>query len=379
MNNYVANVLIDLFNDAQNGKVVIGMPESQYGTMLFDTKFYVKMDDRYAQNPSMAQLAPNKERDDDKAVINIPDFNSLVNLAENYLAVARKFYSQDKSYWLLDEDDYGFDKKLLLDLFVNCGINDFNNIETYLQTRTSMLKSSVNEDLIDMGEYNSLQIKSKISKEHSFMESPYTFNALMIDPDGGKYSLPSIYFGVEDDTVYLYAIKHKKASIKKLTEEQSAQAEKDAALHKKLDRYLRKVNKGIAPDEVMMVAPNAIVAITLFAEYMKENNLFKLVAPSFMPIRYQGKRDSVARRLTTKQEIDAWTDEYDGIQYNVTNRLIDTLHRYAQFFDDSSCYYDDISTNTYIKLSKNKKMQKVDNIIYDIAQSVANGVQSQKN
>lgn len=380
MNNYVAQVLLDLFADAQNGKVVIGKEDSEYGAINFDTHFFVKTNDLLVNN-ALVKSGETGTKEDDKAVISIPDFNAFVACAIQYLEKARNFYSEDKSYWLLENDDYAFDKKLLLDLFVNCSINDFNSIQSYVQTRTNMLKTPLKSNEMFMGEFNGLKIKSKILKNHAFMESPYTFDSVLISPDGAEYRLPSMYFGVDGDTVYLYAIKHKKVAPKntqKPKEKQTIKEQKDAELHKKLDRYLRKVNKGVNVDEQMLVAPNAIVGFTIFAEYLKNNGLFKIINPSFMPIRYQGKRDSVANRLTTQEEKEAWVEEYDGIQHNVTNKLIDTLYRYAYFFEENSCYYDDMSTNTYIKLAKTKSLPKFDNIIYDIAQSVSNAEKTQK-
>ena len=127
----------------------------------------------------------------------------------------------------------------------------------------------------------------------------------------------------------------------------------------------RKVNKGIDSEEdIAKVSPNALVSLTIFNAYLKRKCFSKIITPSYMPIRYNSKLIRNINRNYSDDELEKENELVDRDQFNITNKMMYLLNRYAYHFSDCVSEYDDIKDEMHLKL--NDTRVNGDNIILGI-------------
>jgi len=134
------------------------------------------------------------------------------------------------------------------------------------------------------------------------------------------------------------------------------------SLSKKLDRYFRKVNKGVdEEDDIYNVTPTALVSLTIFSSLLRKYSVNEISASTYMPIRYYGYRD----KLPFKKGIDynEALNRLDLDKYNMTNKFMYLLLRYDHHFN-SGCEFDEVSDEMHLMI--NNADTSGDNIIYEI-------------
>ncbi len=331
-----------VFDEAKNGRVEIEC--SDLGNWIYHVKFLPKV-----------AGAEVKIKDNDPVVI-IPNRENFVNLVDKYLECAEKFYSVDKDYFMLTES--GYDEKLFMDLIVNATNYDLNNIESYIEKRTKMLNSNVEIGTLENYEFAGLKVSCSASKNHSNLEGTHKFSVKFSDDVGNEFVLPEITFSMLGDVCFVYAVQSRKQK----------EDEQKNAVQKKLDRYFRKVNKDV-PEELQNVSPNALVAFTCFAEELKKQHAKSMIAPNFMPIRYQSKISSFSALNKTEEEKQEFLSKHDHDQFNITNKFMDLLFRYNFHFDETEICYDDNTQTMLLEFGEKSKEKRkaADNIIFDIA------------
>lgn len=349
------DVIVDILRQGQTGVVSINASEGKWD-------YYMKF---------LTKIQSSKLNKNRGIVFNIPNWQDFVYQVKKYLDASEEFYAQDQEY--LGLDDYEFTQKRILDLFVNVSPADCDNLNKYVKTRTKMFQSHVDCTIKNIGELDNYDICASISKNQqsrASFEAPYTFTPFFVNENFEPFILPSVVFGVVDDKIHLMAI-------------QNLQRKKqDYPFAKKMDRMLRKVNSGfdektLAEEDKFLanVSPNALVTLSIFAQYMQDQGLTKVVAPSYLPIRYSNKTENIEQNKRFSV-IDEELAKVDQIQYNMTNKLINTLYRFAEHFPYSSCQYDDTTMNTYLKIDTTKP-SNMENLIYEITGAVGKDMQMQ--
>lgn len=357
----IESLLIDIFDQAEKGKVEIG---EGYNKWVHDLKFFVKTPGR-------------KLGKADGIVLNIPNWENFVGDVTKYLEASDWFYNGYKEYMDLDYKDSL--KERILILLVNVSPRDCNDIYKYVQARTKMFQTQdlsgdtffgklniPNDQLKHFSGLEEARIRAFITKNNYAMahfEAPYAFTPVFNDGQGASFELPTITFGVADDQVHVMTI-------------QNLRKEKqDSPFAKKMDRFLRKVNKGFdekslseEDQELALVSPNALVSFSIFAQFMQDRGFRKMVAPAFLPIRYSNKVEGAKRKLEAEQ-LPSALEKTDEIQYNLTNKFMNTLFRFAGHFPRTNCHYDDTTMTTYLSVDTTKP-NGVENIIYDITKTV---------
>ena len=322
--------------NAINGKIDIGNKLSSKWSIF--AKFLTNIE--HSNNKKSATIP----------ILNIPNYDNFIKKLDTYLTLAREFYKLDATYFYLFQNE--FDKKLVLDLFANATFYDFNNIESYIDVRTKMLEHSLQKSELNFGMYDNLNVEAKIEKSNSNLEGPYKIVFYIYDKNENCFELPTITFGIVKNTCYLYTVQNKNKL--KITD-----------FSKKLDRYFRKINKGVSFQDIESnVSPNALVSLTLFMSLLKQNNIKHILSPSFMPIRYQSSK--IARFFDCKNQKSkhiAIKNLYRD-QNNITNKLMYLMLRYKYHFPNCSCNFDE-NTN-YISLNLSSSQNLTGNIIYDL-------------
>lgn len=346
----IDEILADIFMQAQKGRIEIGSGEDRW---VYFLKFF-------------AQTPFHKVENADGIILKIPNWNAFVQEVENYLKASKNFYAQDQSY--MELDNYSFLQKRIVDLLINASPSDCEDMCKYVQIRAKMHKSKDFSGIEHLGEFKGMDICTSITKNQNgraSFEAPYAFTPFFADYMGSSFVLPSVIYGIADDQVYIMAI-------------QNLQKDKQTfQFAKKTDRLLRKVNNGfdlktlpIEDQNLANVSPNALVSLSIFAQYMQDNGFVKVVAPSYLPIRYANKIEMINQRYGGMQ-INSALDKVDNIQYNMTNKLINTLFRFSRHFPKTTCQYDDTTFSTYLNIDTTRPTNR-ENIIYDITQAVQN-------
>lgn len=334
-------VVEKIFNQAKKGVVTIG--DDDRGHWTFYTRFYNNINNN---NNSTNSAYPT---------IKITDYPLFLNETTQYLNTAKKFYSRDQDYF--DFSDESFPEKLFLDLIVNGTSTDFDNIIPYINNRTRMLETPISTGRFDLGTYGDLNLVGIITKRFSNLEGPYRFIPVFENPaTQEEFRLPTVTFGVVDDRATIFAM-------------QNEDTKQVNQLVKKLDRYFRKVNKDVDPEDIIAnVSPNAVVSLTMFIEYLKQNGITNITAPTLMPVRYNANLVAKLNRYKNTKEKSTAVWEHDRNQFNITNKLSYLMLRYAHHFNNSKADFDDITQT--MQLEVNPQTSRTDNVIHDIAAAV---------
>ena len=338
----VEEILNKILNQLEKGKIIIGDEE------LGEWTFYVKL------------LNENSKINNGELSFKIQNKGKLNKYLKDYLSVAKKFYIKDKDYYDLSEQS--FCEKLILDLIVNATNFDLNNFEAYVKQRMEMIKEDLKAEEKIVGQYLNTDILVETKKNKSNLEGPYKFN-IKFDNNLESFNLPSVCFGKIDDELFVYSI-------------QGEKEKQTNWLAKKLDRHFRKANKDVdMQDEILsQVSVSALVSLTIFLAYFKTLGVKKITAYNFMPLRYDSKHQTQMLRLKEEHK-EAFEEENNRNQFNITNRFFNTLVRYAHHFN-IDFDYDDVCEKLEMKLKNNN--QNNENIILDIENAVINGLESLK-
>lgn len=340
----IKEVIDKILKQAEKGIVTIGEKESSW---TYKIRFFANIG------------TSKKENVDDKyLVVDIPDFKLFVSKVEKYLNKAAPFYKKDQEYFGLN--DKGYLEKLFLFLMVNMSAADAANVYEYIDNRTKMLEGDYSKNCFGLGQFSykkglssqDVWMGGLVSKNRSSLEGPYKFSIMCISDKGDQFNLPAITFGIAEDVVYVYAV-------------QNTKVKQGGVLAKDLDRYFRKVNKGIDSDDMIAnVSPNALVALTIFNAYIEKLGVKKMIAKDFLPLRYMASVDS------PKGESEEGLQKIDRDQFNMTNKFMYLFLRYGYHFPSSEAAYDDAKGEVSVGLGGEKAVEE--NIIYQLSDAVKN-------
>ena len=358
-----------IFSQATTG--VCKLESREFGNWNFFVKFYSKIDGILHKTQDDIFSKPHKQSttynsDFSVPTIQIPNLEHFVEVVDDYLKIAKDFFADDKQYFALTEE--AFTEKLVLDLFVSATNFDFNSPISYIEQRAKQLQNKVKTGTFMIGHMDNLSVTCQIKKNHSNLEGPYKMAIMLSNLSGNdEFTLPSITFGIVDNTLYLYTLQNKK-------EKQTS------PLSKKLDRFFRKVNKDVDMEDIIgKVSPNALVALTIFLSTMKKEGITKVVAPNFMPVRYCANLNADKNHYIQKTDFSLYGDGCEEVielhlnqidenhnknQFNITNKFTYTLLRYCHHFDETTFDYDDLRQQATLTLSKGNSAQE--NILTDI-------------
>lgn len=162
--------------------------------------------------------------------------------------------------------------KLMKIIWLRVGVNDLNNIEDFLKRQLEFVKNDMLNDYkneLNIGDFYSHSVKAQGFVTNIWDEAPLGMNFKIYDQDIKSYhSLPYIFYGIENDTCYIYAIQNDRNRIK----------------IPKIERLLYKLNKGI---ENPNVHPSMVLSIMLFINTLKENEITKIKVPTLQVLSYK--------------------------------------------------------------------------------------------
>lgn len=328
-------LLLTILKEASTGKVIISGDEWNIGfnSMVLDNNKEIINYDNPSNNSKLI----------------IKDFNKFVELIEEYvkeeLSLNRKVpnFSDQKSKikWIVSY------------LFVNATTEDFLNPEKFIKRRISFLKDNSFNNPLEIklsSTFNNSSIIIEREKCPVSMETPYKITMKLKDGNNSEYNLPSIYYGIDNDTCYIYSIMNKK--------DQKNMNEQEKKFHNKINRLLYKINDGVTDEDLKDVTMSFVFAINIFMSLMQTKGVEKVKIVPYLPIRYLS-RDIAANNdeLLDKRN--------DLIQENLTDKLIRTIRRITYHNKDISIELFPYEIDEYMLINIDDRSEQINNLLLE--------------
>lgn len=307
--------------------------EMQYGKVDADIILFMKM---HTNNSSHFEITP---------VLNLDNKELLYSKIDEYTTIFKNVPN-----FLLSDTKEKYLKRVITILFSNMSIDDFNDPCLYVQRQINFRNNRLLEDKSIEAPFFESQIDIEI--EHSGKETPYCFSPTLVN-GCNFYILPTISYGISDDTCYVYAI-------------QDCNPHEKNPYHDKIKRKLYKLNSGVYdnesdeykeyksggsefyPENISDVSPGAVLSLTLFLNEVYKKGISKVKAISYLPIRYENKIKDLAKytlNLCKQRSLYISKSEKEKIylelinkqkyiQRNITEKFIRTFYRVAYHFSN---------------------------------------------
>lgn len=308
-------VFDEFIKEAQKGDVIIK-------NQKFNIHFYTSL-----QNQSTNDMIP---------VLYIRDKIKLLKLINKYINTIEADH--------ITHDKIKYD---LAALFINATYDDYNNIENYINRRIDFINTPLLKNRI-ISNVKSFDSDIEIKIDSNSSETPYAFNAILKN-NNDFYQLPVISYGISNDICYIYAIQDK-------------MLDKSSKYQKKIKRKLYALNSNVPqteeyinymngkstyyPENINDISPSTILALTLFLNELKNNDISKIKIISFLPIRYYAKENSFTKLIEYKSKKENWTNKHKNIvieecmkellriQNNLTQKLLRNFKRMEFHFQN---------------------------------------------
>ena len=323
------NVFYDeIINEASTGRVDCFFMMN----LLFNT--YLKEENKTIEG---------KKDDDGRYLIptlvikNKENFNKLLT---EYLALAKTKYDLTKYYEALEFDDienpeHIINKLILTTLWANATYDDFNWSEEFLRKQILFLKdntfSEYNEPtIIGYSEMLGGYLEIENIPEPILNETPTSLKISLIEPETNeRYTFPLVRYGIKDDKCYIYAVqKNKKFDV-------------DNNFKKKVNRRLFKIGENFdtkndtyenyKEGNLKDVSASFVVASNIVLGLLSSKGINDIVVPSILIERWNAKEKNIVLRSKKeekpKEYIETNKDEHNGIQSNLTEKLLRTFLR----------------------------------------------------
>lgn len=356
-------MLVDFFYDDLIRKIALGKEKFhinyfvRFNTVIVedDLKFIGEDESKYLVIPTLI----------------IRDKNKFNKLLLEYIDLASSFYDVDDFLFydrvnISDFDLYG-KKIIMIMLWANATFEDFINPCVFLEKRIAFFKLGVFEKYIDgkiLGYSDNLKsdIKVKVIKGGLESETPYVLKSYLLNPNTGTrvYDLPDIRFGIYNNTGYVYTIQNYKYRFISYDD-------------KKYYRLTYKVNKGFDVTEntydnygvanLKDISPNFLVVANILMGLFRENNISRVVIPSFLIGRwndkgrvlekYLEKLNKMELSLEKKEElIKEYEESCYYLQSNLTDKFLRVFRRccYHHSSINVRAYPFDIDSNLELEI-----------------------------
>lgn len=230
-------------------------------------------------------------------------FMNLVRITNEYIRLCReyKFSAHPRSAFM----------RVSRRIFLRMGIEDFQNVELFLQKQHEFLLSREFEEYkykTKVGEYKGYDIYAENKLNHTWDETNRHMHFEVFDGDEHIHDLSRIDYEIrsEDDekVCYIYAVQN--TPMRKR--------------NKKFERALYSLNKGI---ENPNVHPSQVYSVLLFLKELKKKGIYKIKVPTLQVLNYRyhellSEREKERFSLKWHKDLldtyDEW-DEYRKTEY----------------------------------------------------------------
>ena len=358
-------IFYELIKEASVGKVIIDNDE---WNISFNTK--------------IPERGINYFNDNNFSTLVIKNEDNFFKLLEEYINL--ELQKNRKTIKIQSDIEKNKIKMLMSFLFTNATTEDFINPENLLRRNISFLKDTTFDYLekgieVETG-INLKNSKLFIEKQTSDirMETPNKINMRLrkvIDDKEVEYPLPSINYGIYNDTCYIYSIQMPHTSKELSTDEEK--------YYKQINRLLYKINNGIKEnqdyydykegnstyypeDNISDVTHSFVLSLSIFISLLERENIKKIKAVPYLPVRYASRYlAGINQEDDTKRE--KLLNRNNMIQTNITNKFIRTFRRLAYHNKSIEIDLYPYEFDEYLTLHLNDKETLLDNPILEEA------------
>lgn len=295
--------------------------------------------------------------------LNINNYDEFSKLLEVYVNKSLNFYDLSS----FDGNDREKIKMIIASLFANATFDDFASPIEFLNRRIDFFDNS-KEETLESAFIPSLKstLVSSITKDKIYNETPYELQSYF-KSDDGIFKLPEVKFGIDHDTLYIYAIQN---SIQEKT-----------SYVKKINRALYKVNDGFIDDstaELKDVTASFLVVGAILLSYMQNKNISKVKISSMLIERWNAKRMAISKkskyRNLTNEETESLLNEQERIQSNLTEKFLRTFLRLSEQYNNITITSYPYDIDTYLTIELNGKLVSDNSLLNDISLSINDNV-----
>ncbi len=346
-----------VIKEAKDGKVLL---DDEEWPIAFNT--IIEETGEVYENPNNFSSLIVKEKDE------------FISLLEEYVSLElskkRKNLFQEK------------EKAILVNLFVNATTEDFLNPEEFMKRRISFLKDNTLSNLdnrlsISLGKVfqdSNLEIQRK--ENSIMMETPYKM-MFTLEKDGRRFSLPSIYYGINQGTCYIYSM---------LKEKEKSSSEEEMKYQKQMNRLLYKLNEGVEESKeyeeykrgesdyypegnISDITHSFLLSLNVFLSLLNNEDIKDIKVVSYLPVRY------ASRFLTaiTSEKEEELLERNDRIQENATNKLIRVFRRLAHQNPNIEITSYPYENDEYLTLRLYPKERELENMLLEETSKIETG------
>ena len=363
----------ELIKEASNGNVII---DDESWPITFNTKILEEDKEKVYEN------------ENNFSTLIIKDEEKFIKLLRKYISIELKKNRKMPKFY--KNQSYNKIKWLMAYLFVNASVSDFFNPTEYLKRVIGFLEDNTFDFLdngIEIDDF--LDSKLKIKKEVSptTMETPNRIILTLVDKTNEEleYNLPSIYYGIDNGTCYIYSLLSPK--------QKNNQSEEEIKYNKKINRLLYKINTGLKEKEINEyyeykegksnyypegnitdVTHSFILSLSIFLSLLKRKNITKVKAVPYLPVRY-ASRYITANNKKDKTKKEELLKRNNEIQTNATNKFIRTFRRISE--EDKSVKIESYpyEVDEFLTLNLSSKSKKIPNqILNDVKIKIKEGL-----
>ena len=266
---FINRTISDLNSEREVPKINIVFKEEAFDLFYYVMNNPFQNDEELIPNLNEKDIQTLKKQNDINCpTIYVKDHMKFFHYLTEIVNNQTKLYTRYKDY----RDARALSIKLMKIIWLRMGVSDFNNVEEFLKKQLEFIKNDIfnnyrNELTIENFQGYNITAQAKINKLYD--ETPLGMFFKIYDKDNKSYhSLPHIFYGIENDTCYIYAVQNDRNRIK----------------IPKIERLLYKLNKGI---ENPNVHPSMVLSIMLFINILKENGITKIKIPTLQVLSYK--------------------------------------------------------------------------------------------
>ena len=266
---FINRTLSDLNSETEVPKINIVFKDEAFDLFYYVMNNPFQTGESWIPNIKEKDIqALKKQYDKNCPTIYVKDHMKFFHYLTEIVNNQAKLYTRYKDY----RDARALSIKLMKIIWLRMGVNDFNNVEEFLERQLEFLKNDIfnnykNELTIENFYGYNVTVQANINNLYD--ETPLGLNFKIYDQDNNSYhSLPHIFYGIENDTCYIYAV----------------QNDRERTRIPKIERLLYKLNKGI---ENPNVHPSMVLSIMLFINILKENGITKIKVPTLQVLSYK--------------------------------------------------------------------------------------------
>ena len=319
--------LYEIFKEAENGRVLVNTSDDI--PFVFNVAFQVE-----SNHPEIETLKENSTL----PILEINNFDKFIELITKQVEYYLSIY--DSKYPELTESNLA--KLIMTSFFMNMTYEDFQNPLTYLQNvpHSHQIDGFFSFDF--EGSTYDVNVTHRLNNVN--LETIDRLS-ITIDTEDASIVLPSVNYSINNNKAYIKCI----------------QSKSDNNPHQATIAALLPKVSGTSNSHMRNVNPLHLLSLTIAIKLISEQtDVDEFIFPTLMPVRYLGLIETLTRKTkieATKNNIEIDEEQLreeieekcNRIQTNITNKFINTIHRFSYHVDNFDIHsFDDYAS--YISL-----------------------------